>query len=201
MDQLIEIWQSAHTDQRNMDKKYKPEDLIPQVIKLEKNQKKVIQSKTYITISILFVLLIIYFSKFPVEINSALGIGILVTSILGSVISLNKLRFKISDEERSLSMHTLVGVIESKIKTERKLFTVYLPVILIIVILGINMMYIDFLSELETRTRIFYHGILTVSMLIAFLLGLSVRIRRFKKRFLPLLNRIQKLKSALDNQV
>jgi hypothetical protein len=197
MDQLIEIWQTVNTDQRNMDKQYKPEDLIPQVMKLEKNQKKVLQFNTYGSLSILFMVLIIFLSQFTLVLNSILGIGAITASILGSVIILNRLRFKISDEERSLSTNTLVEVIETKIRTERKIFTVYLPIILIMIVLGINLMYYEYLIELETRTRIFHHSILTISMFVAFFLGLSIRIKRFKKRFLPILNRIQKFKSAV----
>ncbi len=197
MDQLIEIWQTVHTDQRNMDKQYKPEDLIPQVIRLEKNQVKVLRFKTYGATSILFLVLIIFVSQFNLVLNSILGISMITVSILGSVILLNRLRFKITDEERSLSTHTLVDVMENKIKSERKLFTLYLPIILVFIILGINLMYLDFLSELETRTRIFYHMILSISMVVAFFLGLSIRIKRYKKRFLPLLNRIQKFKNTV----
>jgi len=60
-------------------------------------------------------------------------------------------------------------------------------------------MYLEYFLELETRTRILYHLILSVGMAVAFFLGLSVRIKRYKKRFLPLLNRIQKFKSAMSN--
>jgi hypothetical protein len=197
MDQLIEIWQTVHTDQRNMDRKYKPKDLIPQVIKLEKNQKKVLLFKTYGSISILFMVLIIFFSQFNLVLNSILGIGVITASILGSVILLNRLRFRITDEERSLCTNTLVEVLETKIKSERKLFTLFLPIILLFIILGINLMYLEFLTELETRTRIIYHIMLTISMIVAFFLGLSIRIKRYKKRFLPLLNRIQKFKSTV----
>ena len=198
MDQLIEIWQSVHTDQDKMDKKYKPADLIPQVSKLEKNQNKVLQFKTYASISILFMVLIIFLSQSTLVLNSILGIGVITASILGSVIILNRLCFKISDEERSLSTNTLVKVIEAKIETERKIFTIYLPILLLIIILGINLMYFEYLAELETRTRIIYHMILTISMVVAFFIGLSIRIKRYKKRFLPLLNRIQKFKSAVN---
>jgi len=198
MDQLIEIWQTGHTDQINMDKKYKTDDLIPQVMKLEKNQNKVLLFKTYGSISILFMLLIIFLYQSTLELNSILGIGIIIASVMGSVIMLNKLRFKITDEERSLSTRTLFEVVETKIKTERKLFTFYLPTVLLIIILGINLVYFEYLAELETRTRIFYHIILTISMFVAFLLGLSVRIKRFKKRFLPLLNQVRKFKSTLN---
>lgn len=198
MDQLIEIWQSAHIGER-MDKKYKPEDLIPQVVKLEKNQRKVLLFKTYGSMVILFMMGIIFLSQFALELNSILGIGIITTSVLGSVIILNRLRFKISDEERSLSTSRLIEVIETKIKIERKLFTVYLPLILLLIILGLNLMYFEYLTELQTRTRIFYHLVLTISMVIAFLLGLSVRIKRFRKRFLPLLRRIQKFNYELNN--
>jgi hypothetical protein len=198
MDQLIEIWQGMHTDQRNMDKKYTSGDLIPQVVKLEKNQKKVLLFKTYGATSILIMLLIIFLSQFPLELNGILGMGIITASIMATVIILNRLRFIISDEERSLSTRLLIAVIETKIKTERKLFTIYLPLMLLFVILGINLMYFEYLTELETRTRILYHSILTISMVVAFLFGLSIRIKRFKKRFMPLLNRIQKFKSAVN---
>jgi len=200
MDQLINIWQCLHSDHDATDKKYKPEDLIPQVVKLEKNQKKVLSFKTYISVSLLIMLLIIFFTQFPLAFSSILGIGIITISILAGVISLNRLRFRILDEERSLSTHSLIEVVEAKIKTEQRLFRVYLPLLLLVVILGINLMYMDFLSELEIRTRILYHLVLSVSMVVAFLLGLSVRIKRYKKRFLPLLNQIRKLKSALNTQ-
>jgi hypothetical protein len=116
--------------------------------------------------------------------------------ILGSIVIINRLRFKISDEERSLSTHRLVEVLENKIKTERKIFTLYLPIILLFIILGINLMYLEYLSELGTGTRIFYHTLLTLSMMVAFFVGISVRIKRFKKRFLPLLDRLEKFRSA-----
>jgi len=199
MDQLIDIWQSVGTDQRNMDKKYKAEDLIPQIVRLEKNQRKVLQFKTIGALSVMFILLLFFFTQFTLSLNGIIGIGILSTSILAVVIILNRLRFRISDQERSLSMHNLLEVTESKIKTEQRLFTIYLPLFLLFVILGINLMYVEYFIEMETRTRIFYHTILTISMVVAFLLGLSIRIKRFRKRFHPLLNRIHKFKSDLDN--
>ena len=201
MDQLIEIWQRVGTDQRDMDRKYKSDDLIPQVIKLEKNQKKVMLFKTYGSSSLLFVILILFISQFSLVLNSLIGIGLISASILGSIIILHRLRFKISDEERSMSTHRLVEVLETKIRTERKIFTRYLPIILLFIILGINLMYLEFLSELGTETRIFYHAMLTISMVIAFYIGISVRIKRFKKRFLPLLDRLEKFrKSAIQSE-
>ncbi len=199
MDQLIDIWQSVSTDQRNMDKRYKADDLIPQIVKLEKNQKKVLQFKTLGALSVLFILLLFFFSRFTPSLNGIIGIGIISTSIVAVVIILNRLRFRISDEERSLSTHTLLDVMEAKIKTEQRLFTIYLPLFLLFVILGMNMMYIEFFTGMGTRARIFYHMILTVSMVLAFLLGLSVRIKRFRRRFQPLLNRIHEFKSTLDH--
>jgi hypothetical protein len=197
MDQLIEIWQTVGTDQRDMDRTYKAEDLIPQVVRLEKNQRKVMLFKTYGSTSILFVVLIIFLSRFSLVLNSLLGLGLISASILGSIIMLNRLRFRISDEERSLSTHMLLEVVENKIKTERKIFTLYLPVILLFIILGINLMYLESLSGLEISTRIFYHVLLTISMVIAFFLGLTIRIRRFRKRFLPLLDQLRKFRDAM----
>ena len=198
MDQLIEIWQTVGTDQRTMDKKYRPDDLIPQVVKLQRNQKQVLRFKTYGAMTILFVALLIFMSQFTLELYSLLGMGIITVSILGSVMMLNRKRFRITDEERSLSTHSLVRKIEAKLNAERKLFTVYLPVLLLVIILGINLVYYGYLSTMETKARLLYHLILTISMVMAFFLGLSVRIKRFRKRYLPLLNRIQEFKKASD---
>ena len=197
MDQLIEIWQTVGTDQRDMDRRYTSEDLIPQVVKLEKNQKKVMFFKTYGSTSILFLVLVLFISRFSLVVSSILGIGLITAGILVSIIILDRLRFKISDEERSLSTHRLVEVVETKINTERKIFSLYLPIIVLFIILGINLMYLEFLAELVTATRILYHLLLTVSMVIAFFFGLSIRIRRFRKKFLPLLRRLQKFRNAV----
>jgi hypothetical protein len=198
MDQLIEIWQTVGTDQREMDKKYRPDDLIPQIIRLQRNQRQVLRFKTYGAISILFMALIFFVSQFTLEIYSISGICIITASILGTVILLNRKRFKITDEERSLSTLSLIKRMEAKIKTERKVFTIYLPVMLLMVILGINLIYYGFLSELETKVRIIYHIVMTVSMIVAFFLGLSVRIKRFRRRFIPLLNRIKEFKNRAN---
>ena len=197
MDQLIEIWQRVGTDQRDMDMNYTSEDLIPQVIKLEKNQKKVMLFKTYGSTSLLFVILFLFVSQFSLVLNSLIGIGLICASILGSIIILNRLRFKITDEERSLSTHRLVEVLEGKIRTERKIFTRYLPIILLFIIMGINLMYFEYLSDLGTGTRLFYHALLTLGMMVAFFVGISVRIKRFNQRFLPLLDRLEKFRKSI----
>jgi hypothetical protein len=59
---------------------------------------------------------------------------------------------------------------------------------------GINLMYMGYFEELQTATRLLYHGILSLSMILAFSAGLSVRIRRFRKRFHPLLERIRRFR-------
>lgn len=96
-------------------------------------------------------------------------------------------------------MHKLVDVTAAKLKTERKIFTVYLPIFLLFVILGLNLIYIDYFVDLETNMRILYHLIISAILVVAFLLGLLIRIRRFNKRFLPILTRIMKFKNEMNN--
>ena len=107
---------------------------------------------------------------------------------------LNRLRFKITNEERSLPTLLLVDVAERKIKTERKIFTVYLPLFMLVALTGFNFMNLDFFRDEESRTRILYHLVLTGGITLSFFIGLSVRIKRFRKQFLPLLDLIRKLK-------
>jgi hypothetical protein len=199
MDQLIEIWQTTSTEQGKMDRKYSADDLMPQIIRLEKNQKKVLSFKTYTAVSLLFIIVIIFFAQSTLTWTGLLGIGIVSLSILLSVIILNTLRFRISDEERSFSMLKLLDVTAAKLRTERKIFTLYLPLFLLFVILGLNLFYVDYFIDLEIRLRILYHLIITAGLIVAFILGLMVRIRRFKRRFLPLLARIIKFKKTMNN--
>jgi hypothetical protein len=199
MDQLIEIWQSTGTDQGKMDRKYSAEDLMPQIIKLEKNQKKVLSFKTYTVLSLVFVFMLVFFAQSTLSLTGCLGIGIVTVSILVSVLIFNSLRFRISDEERTFSMLKLLDVTAKKLKTERKIFTIYLPLFLLIIIFGLNLFYVDYFIDLEIRLRILYHLIITAGLIVAFVLGLLVRIRRFNKRFLPLLTRIMKFKKTMSN--
>ena len=198
MEQLIELWQQARIDESRMDRVYKTEDVVPQIIKLEKKQQKLLMYKTLSSIILLLALLIVFLNRMTFTVYSILGLGIFITSVLTIVVLLNRLRFRITYEERSLSTFQLVGITEHKINTERKIFTTYLPLFVVVALTGFNLMYLDLFREEETVTRILYHLVMTGSIAVAFVVGLSVRIKRFHKQFLPLLARIQKFKSEFD---
>ena len=110
------------------------------------------------------------------------------------MIVLNKLRFRITHEERSLSTLQLVDITEHKINKERKIFTLYLPLFILVALGGLNLMYLDLFGVEEISTRILYHLALTTGIALSFVVGISVRIKRFHKQFLPLLERIRKFK-------
>jgi len=42
MEQLLEVWQKARIDKSRIDKEYKAEDLVPHIMKLEKQQQKLL---------------------------------------------------------------------------------------------------------------------------------------------------------------
>lgn len=194
MEQLIETWNQAVIDPAGMDKSYRSEDLVPTIARLEKNQQKLLRTKTVTAVIALLALLIVFMNKMSFTLTSILGIGIFVFSVLTVIILLNRLRFRITPEERSLSTLQLAAVSERKIRTERKVFTRYLPLFLLVALAGFNLMYVDFFSGEETATRVQYHLIMTGSLIVAFIVGLTVRIRRFHRQFLPLLRRIRQFK-------
>jgi len=194
MEQLVEIWQKASTDESVMDRVYQQEDVVPHIMKLEKKQQKLLMQKTLGVIIALSALTIVFANRLAFSFYSILGIGLFLLSVIIIMLLLNRLRFKITNEERSLPTLLLVDVAEQKIKTERKIFTVYLPLFMLVALTGFNLMNLDFFRDEESRTRILYHLVLTGGIALSFFIGLSVRIKRFRKQFLPLLDLIRKFK-------
>lgn len=199
MEQYIELWQQATIDESGMDRIYDTGDLVPMIIDLEKKQERVLRFKTLGSVILLLAVLIVFLNRMPLTAVSLVGIGIFISSVIAVVILLNRLRFRITYEERSSSTLKLADISESRIHSERKIFTTYLPLFLIVALVGVNLMYVDVFREEETRTRIFYHVILTASLSIAFVAALRVRIRRFHKQFLPVLDRLRKFKMASES--
>lgn len=194
MEHLAELWQQAKIDESRMDRTYRTDDLVPMIARLEKRQERLLAIKTLGSVVILAALLIVFFNRMPLSLTSLLGIGIFTVSLLTIVILLNRMRFQITHEERSFSTLQLAGVAESKIRKERKIFTTYLPLFFVVAMIGFNLMYLDFFSGEETGTRILYHVIMTTSLTLAFVAGISVRIKRFHRQFLPVLDRINRFR-------
>ena len=194
MEKYIEIWQQAHTGGTSMDSVYRSDDLVPQIAKLEKNQQRVLRYKTLGAMIGLAALLVVFMNRMEFTFFSILGIGIFAVSIVVSVLILNRLRFRITDEERSRSTLQLAAISERKILTERRIFTRYLPLFMMVALAGINLMYTDLFMGEETGTRILYHLVMSGSILLGAVVGLSVRIRRFRAQFLPLLERIRRFR-------
>lgn len=195
MEHIIELWQQAKLDESRMDTLYKKEDLVPMIINLEKKQQQLLRIKTLSILILLPAILILYFNRTAFSPVGIMGIGIFFISVLVVVIMLNRLRFQISDEERTLSTLRLAGIAEHKIRIEKKLFTIYLPLFVVVALTGFNLMYFNYFIEEELATRILYHLVMTGGLAVAFIIGLTVRIRRFQKQFLPVLERIKKFKS------
>lgn len=198
MEHIIELWQQATLDESRMDKVFQTEDLVPMIIKLEQKQQRLIRFKTLSSLILSLALLILFLNRTTITLYSSLGIGIFISSLLAVVVLLNRLRFQITHEERSLSTLQLAGVTEKKINMERKLFTIYLPLFVVVALTGFNLMYLDLFMGEEPGTRILYHLVMSASVLIGFVVGLSVRIKRFHKQFLPVLERIKKFKNESE---
>jgi len=194
MEQIIELWQQAKTDEAGMDRRYEADELVPMIINLEKRQQKLLAFKTLSVICLLLAMLILLINSAELTLFTILGLGIFMLSALALVLVLNRLRFRITEKERSLSTLELAGITEQKVLTERRIFTTYLPIFIFVALTGTNLMYVDFLREMESSMRLLYHGVLTAGIVVATAVGLSVRIKRYRKQFLPLLDRIRMFK-------
>jgi amino acid transporter len=200
MESLIELWQQAKIDESGMDRAYNKEEVPPQIMKLERRQQKLLMQKTLGSIIVLLALLIVFINRFSFSIYSLLGIGIFSASTIVILIILNRLRFRITIDERSLPTLQLADVAASKIRTERQIFSTYLPVFAFVALVGFNLMYLDFFREEAVGTRLLYHLVMSGVVAVLFVAGLFVRIKRFRKQFLPLLELISKFKMESENE-
>jgi len=198
MEHLIELWQQAKIDESRMDSRYQDGDLIPLIIGLEKRQQRLLRFKTLSVLILLPGILILFLNRSVISLNGILGIGIFISSVLFVVVLINRKRFQITDEERGLSTIQLTGVAEHKINAERKLFKTYLPLFVVVALTGFNLMNVDYFIDEELGTRVLYHLAMTGSLVVAFVIGLSIRIRRFQKQFLPVLERIKKFRDEAE---
>jgi hypothetical protein len=198
MEPLVELWQHATIEESRMDRTYHKEDLVPMIVHLEKKQQQLLRVKTLSVLILLPAILILFLNRGPLTLNGITGLGVLTISVLAVVILLNRLRFQINQEERGRSTLELARIAERKIHMEKKLFTTFLPLFLVVALSGFNLMIVDSLTGEEPATRVVYHLIMTGSLVLAFILGLSVRIRRFHKQFLPVLARIRKFEQEAE---
>ncbi len=192
MEELLEVWQTARIDGSGTDTEYTAEDLVPQIMKLEKQQQKLLMYKTLSSVVLLLALLIVFINGMTLTVYNVMGIGIFILSVLSIIILLNRLRFRITYDERSLSTLQLAAITKNKILRERKIFTTILPLFLVVALTGFNLMCLDFFREVGIASRILYHVMITGGLAVAFVVGLAVRIKRYRKQFLPLLGRIWK---------
>jgi uncharacterized membrane protein YecN with MAPEG domain len=195
MEEIIDIWQQAKTAGDLTDHRYRADDLIPMIARLEKKQQKLVTFKTVSVICLLLAILILLINRMDPGLFTLLGMGVFLLSTLSILVVLNHLRFRINEGERSLSTLKLAEITEQKINAERKIFTRYIPIFLLLALTGINLLYVDLIGDLEAHIRILAHLLLSGTMLAAAVLGLFIRIKRFRKQFLPLLDRIQEFKN------
>jgi H+/gluconate symporter-like permease len=195
MEEMIDIWQQAKTAGNITDQGYQADELIPMIARLEKKQQKLVTFKTVSVICLLLAILILLINRMDPGLFTLLGMGVFLLSTLAILVVLNHLRFRINEGERSLSTLKLAEITEQKINAERKIFTRYIPIFLLLALTGINLLYVDLIGDLEAHIRILAHLLLSGTMLAAAVLGLFIRIKRFRKQFLPLLDRIQEFKN------
>jgi len=198
MEEYVEIWQQASLDESGMDRVLEKKDLVPMIMDLNKKQEKLLRIKILVSIILLLSMIIVFFNGMAIGLYSALGLGIFLASFFTVVILLNRMRFRITYEERSSSLLDLARVAESKIFAEKKIFMTYLPLFLLVALAGFNLMYWEVFAMEEVGTRILYHLLMTGGLALAGMVGLMVRIRRFHKQFLPVLARIQQFKNNSD---
>lgn len=194
MEPLIELWQQAKIDESGMDRAYNKEEVPPQIMKLERRQQKLLMQKTLGSIIALLALLVVFANRVSFSIYSLIGIGIFSASTIVTLIVLNRLRFRITNDERALPTLLLADVAANKIRAERRIFSTYLPLFALVALVGFNLMYLDFFREEASGTRLLYHLIMSGIVAVLFMAGLFIRIKRFRRQFLPLLELIHKFK-------
>ncbi|NOZ47653.1 MAG: hypothetical protein GXO79_12860 [Chlorobi bacterium] len=167
--------------------------------KIRKTERKVfiLNVRKTIAVTILlsgFVWMFIY--EHIQSLYSILGLSLIILSTLITMIVYWKMQFNISKLNFNLPQNEFIDKAILQMTKQKQQFVKLFSIFVIMLIIGINLLYIDLIGNEEFQIRLLYHLGISFFLLLTFFLGLRIRILIFKKEFQPLIDEMNKIKSS-----
>jgi len=197
---LSTIWQSNLLQQNVMKvSDLRSSGIIDKLKKLEKKHLRINLVKT-ITVAVLTLLLaynILSLSNVSILTKSALG-WIILSLIAGMFaywrMQYSSSQFNFMDNSLEFIENTII-----KLYSQKQIITHLLPIMVISLAIGMNVIYLDLLQGENLTIRLSLHIFMTTFLLLAMYLGLKVRKRRFNNDFKPIIEELENLKQNFKN--
>lgn len=187
MDQDISNWKNLWEG-----KKSNPVDisaLISQLTSVEKKNKRerVILAVIFpLTILIITILLPVFQSAYYFLSISCIAIGMLMI-----LLQLRKSKLKKSDNEDGFSNQEFIKATIKSLKTKMIITSRYMWVYTVLLLLSLNIGYIEVLKSLSFSARISIHVALTIAILSFMFVGIKKRSLKNKEEIVPLINDLE----------
>lgn len=186
---LQNIWQSQKFTKDKHDNKIIPgSSIIVRLKKFEKQQLRINLIKTVLLVSIICSF-VWYLLKFK-SLSAMLLVSLLwiVACLAIFMVYYWKNQFRIDQINFSLSTSEFTNSVIRKLNIQKKLFNFHFPLLVIGLIIGINMLYLDVLANLGTQTRILYHIVGSIFIGLFIPIGQKIRKWKFKKEQQPVID-------------
>lgn len=195
LNELQNIWQ-GHQPEREIDLNTdKISESVLEKIKKTENKVYRINIVKSIAVSMLSLSMVWFFRNQNIKsIWAWLGICVITIDILVMMILYWKIQFKGSNLNHDLPQNEFINDAIYQMKKFKSNFQILFAFFVAFLIVGINLLYLDLLKDLEFMSRLSYHLGITAFLLLSYVLGLKIRKLKFKKDFQLLIDKLESIK-------
>ena len=168
--------------------------------KLKKFEKRILRINIVKTIGIIIgTVLLVYTMLFatPFSAFKAAAVGLIVISIAGFWTRYLKLQLKTANLNLKENSLDFIDDVLKNFSAQREFFKKDFMAFGAVLIAGLNIIYLDLLSGMQTLERIGLHIIMTAVLMAVLFFGLKFRMRRFKNENEPIEKELTKIKEDL----
>ncbi len=199
INELGSIWQSIKPEESlNKNLNIIDESVLNKLRKTEKKHMRINLVKS-ITVGILLVFLsYTILTRIEPSILPIIALGWIILSLIASMIVYWRKQYHSSQFEFIKDNSTFILSTIDKLKSQKYIITHLLPTMATCMVIGINLIYFDFLQEEEMSFRIIMHITITLMLYGVMFLALIVRKRRYNKDFKPLIEELELIYQNLN---
>ncbi len=197
-EQWLSEW-TAHAAPRFESRPFDPGTLRQE---LEKQQQKA--RRSFWVVGVLFGITIgglgyLSFPSWGEDIRFDIGMGLLVLNMLVALVFL--LRQSLGWQPHHVDQDTKLFLERhlNKLYARKRLTYVVIPVYLLVLVLGINLIYLDVLTGVPETSRLWIHVGVSLAICLTYPLSLRKQQRFFRESLDPLIERLSRIRENMEN--
>ena len=198
IDELQVLWQNQ--EMKDTPKGFSKELRNEIIEKASKTGKKIFRINILKTIGLVIIFANLIYMLYRSNIDSLfqfVGVGLMMLSTIIFMIIYWRTQFTQRKLDFSLQEYEFIDNSIKLIRNQKQLFRQQFKYFIVVIIISINIMYIDFFRDMETLTRIIFHLAYTLIFIAFYPIGLKIRERKFKKELQPLIDYLENIKDQI----